>query len=267
LPSTFVHGHTTRANNIRQHFLRYGGKGMPLILVPGITSPAMLWDFVGERLGRVFDTYVIDVRGRGLSETGDDLDYSLDAYAADVNGLARALGLGKYVLVGHSMGARIAIRTARRHAEALERIVLVDPPVSGPGRRPYPVPLAPLLDLLEKARRGELWEVIRNGSQWSEHSTRSRAEWMHTCNRAAIETTYRNFHEEDVFQDLPHLTVPSSLIVAGKGGTIQPDDVTEIRSLAPSMTIDTVEGAGHMIPFEDLEGFLVVMSKVLKVQL
>jgi hypothetical protein len=74
--STFIHGGNVQANGIRQHYLRYGGKGPALILIPGITSPAITWGFVAERLGEHFDTYVLDVRGRGLSSTGPELDYS-----------------------------------------------------------------------------------------------------------------------------------------------------------------------------------------------
>lgn len=261
--STFLYGNTVRANDIRQHYLRFGGKGTPLIVIPGIVSPAMLWAFVGERLGKGYDTYVVDVRGRGLSETGDDLDYGLDAYAADVNGLAAKLGFDKYILLGHSMGARIGVRTARLYGDRLERVVLVDPPVSGPGRRPYPVQLANVLAMLETAKRGDLWEATKGTGTWTEHSTRVRAEWLHTCNKVAVETTHRNFHEEDIFGDLPHIKVPASLIVAGKGGTIQPPDVDEIRKLAPAMAIDYVETAGHMIPFEDFDGFFTAVNKVL----
>ncbi|HCP31214.1 MAG TPA: alpha/beta hydrolase, partial [Pseudomonas sp.] len=77
--TTFVTGGHVNANGIRQHYLRYGGKGHALIVVPGITSPAITWGFVAERLGQHFDTYVLDVRGRGLSSSGPDLDYATDA--------------------------------------------------------------------------------------------------------------------------------------------------------------------------------------------
>lgn len=102
--STFVAGGNVSANGIRQHYLRYGGKGHALILVPGITSPAITWGFVAERLGHYFDTYVLDVRGRGLSSSGPDLDYGTDACAADIPAFAAALGLDSYHLLGHSMG-------------------------------------------------------------------------------------------------------------------------------------------------------------------
>jgi N-formylmaleamate deformylase len=261
-PDTFVHGGTISANNIRQHYLRYGGKGAPLVIVPGIVSPAIMWDFIGQRLGGLFDVYIIDVRGRGLSETGDDLDYGLDAYADDLVGFADALGLGKYTIVGHSMGARIALRTALKAPDTLAQIVMVDPPVSGPGRRAYPVPLERMTGMLAKAKRGELWDATKADTLWTEHSNRMRAEWMHTCNETAIVKSHQNFHEEDIFPDFGKVKVPTALMVANKGGTVQADDVAEIQGLLPSITLDHVD-TGHMIPFENTAAFITSLGKLL----
>ena len=268
----FRYGAHVRANGIRQHFLRYGieGKSQPaLILVPGIVSPAAVWGFVGERLGRTFDTYVLDVRGRGLSESGPDLDYGLDACAADVVAFGEALNLKRYIVLGHSMGARIAIRAARNAPPEMARIVLADPPVSGPGRRAYPSPLPAVLELLRAARRGEADAALRRPgvAPWPEALLRVRAEWLHTCDeRAAIEA-HRSFHEDDVHADLPQIGIPMALIVAGKGGVILPEDVAEIQRLAPKIEIRKVEGAGHQMQVDDLEGFLAVLGSVLDVRL
>ncbi|MFQ6685164.1 alpha/beta hydrolase, partial [Bordetella pertussis] len=105
--SNFRYGGNVQANGIRQHYLRYGGERAgrdPVIIVPGITSPAVTWGFVGERFGEQFDTYILDVRGRGLSQSGPQLDYGLDVQAEDLLAFARALGLSRYSVVGHSMG-------------------------------------------------------------------------------------------------------------------------------------------------------------------
>ena len=131
-----ISGANVWANGIRQHYLRYRTAGAPLVLVPGITSPAVTWGFVAERLAREFDVYVLDVRGRGLSQSGPDLDYGLDSLADDLTSFIAALGLSGVTVLGHSMGARIAIRAATRSPAGMARLVLVDPPVSGPGRRP-----------------------------------------------------------------------------------------------------------------------------------
>ncbi|AFK63748.1 alpha/beta hydrolase [Advenella kashmirensis WT001] len=149
--SHYLYGANISANGIRQHYLRYGGNegeraNRPaVIIIPGITSPAVTWGFVGERFARQFDTYILDVRGRGLSEASETLDYGLDAQAADVVAFAKALRLSRYILVGHSMGGRIGARAASTAPAGLEALVMVDPPVSGPGRRAYPAKLPGML--------------------------------------------------------------------------------------------------------------------------
>jgi N-formylmaleamate deformylase len=269
--SVFRYGAHVRANGIRQHYLRYAASdSLPsLVLVPGIVSPAALWGFVGERLGKVFDTHVLDVRGRGLSESGAHLDYGLDACAEDLCAFSSALKLENYTVLGHSMGARIAIRAARKAGPALARIVLADPPVSGPGRRPYPSPLPALLELLQLAKRGEVEVALRRPGMpsWPEALLRVRAEWLHTCDeRAAIEA-HRGFQEDDIHADLRCITIPMALIRAGKGGVILDEDVKEMRELAPAMEVRTVESAGHQMQVDDLEAFLDALGAVLRVML
>jgi N-formylmaleamate deformylase len=254
MTSRYLYGANVHANNIRQHYLRYGGEGPPLIIVPGITSPAVTWGFVAERFAQAFDTYVLDVRGRGLSEASPDLDYGLDACAADVAALAQALGLESYRLVGHSMGGRIAVRTARRHPEGIERMVVVDPPVSGPGRRPYPSPLSWYLDSIR---------LMRKGAGIDELQLRLRAEWLHTCDEQAIIAGYRGFHEENIHADFPQVRVPTLLIAAGKGNVILDDDLDELKRLKPDMAVVRVAGAGHMIPWDDYEGFFRALGDFL----
>lgn len=266
--SSFLYGAHVNANGIRQHYLRYGGKGPALVLVPGITSPAVTWGFVAERLGRLFDTYVLDVRGRGLSETGDHLDYGIDTCADDIIAFAGAVGLRNYVLVGHSMGARFGIRAARRGPGGLARLVLVDPPVSGPGRRPYPSKLPWYVDSIRDARRGCDLETMRGYCPtWTDEQLRLRAEWLHTCSEKAVVDTFNGFHEDDIHADLPHIDVPTLLMVAGKGGVILPEDEQEMLRLLPSLRISRVPEAGHMIPWDDYEGFFRGFGDFLGAQL
>lgn len=254
--STFRYGAHVAANGIRQHYLRYGAaEARPaLILVPGITSPAATWGFVGEVFGRFFDTYVLDVRGRGLSSSGPELDYSLDAYAKDVSAFARALSLEKYLLIGHSMGGRIAIRTARDDKH-IEKVVIVDPPLSGPGRPPYPSPLERYLTAIQLARRGASLEELRPLTPtWKDEHLRVRAEWLHTCDETAVVQTHRGFQTDDIHADLPGIQSKALLIIAGKG-LLTREAVDEVRRIAPAMEMRTVPNAGHMIPMDDLPGF------------
>ncbi|MDB5727123.1 MAG: hydrolase or acyltransferase alpha/beta hydrolase superfamily [Noviherbaspirillum sp.] len=260
--STYQYGANIRANGIRQHYLRYGGKDAgngkndPVIIVPGITSPAITWGFVGERFGRNFDTYILDVRGRGLSEASDGIDYSLDAQAADVLGFAKALGLDRFAIVGHSMGARIGTRAAGSKPAGLTRLVLIDPPVSGPGRRAYPAKLPWYVDSMRLAREGTDAEGMRPFCPtWTEEQLQLRAEWLHTCNEGAVIRSFEDFHTDDIHADLPRVAVPALLIQAGRGDVIREEDVAEMRGLLPSLQVARVANAGHMIPCDDEEGF------------
>lgn len=270
MTSSFLYGANVRANDIRQHYLRYGGtegaraRRDAVIIIPGITSPAVTWGFVGERFGQSFDTYVLDVRGRGLSEASDALDYGLDAQAADVIAFAQALGLERYALVGHSMGGRIAIRAARSDPAGLTRLVAVDPPVSGPGRRAYPSKLPWYVDSIRLSQRGvTLAEMREFCPTWTDAQVRLRAEWLHTCDERAIVTSFDAFHTDDIHADLPSVRQPLMLMVAGRGDVIRPDDVEEIKTLAPQTQVSYVPDAGHMIPWDDEAGFYAAFGDFL----
>jgi N-formylmaleamate deformylase len=268
--TTLLYGANVRANGIRQHYLRYGGSAGkhaqrdPVIIVPGITSPAATWEFVGERFGQHFDTYILDVRGRGLSESSPTLDYSLDAQAADVIAFADALGLARFSLVGHSMGGRIGLRAARQAPAGLARLVMVDPPVSGPGRRPYPSKLPWYVDSMKLAREGMDVEAMRVFCPtWTERQLRLRAQWLHTCDERAIVTSFEGFHTDDVHVDMPHVKVPAMLMVAGRGDVVGAADIEEIQGLMPQVQVARVPNAGHMIPWDDEAGFYAAFGDFL----
>lgn len=259
---TFLYGGNVNANGIRQHYVRYGGAGLAdtgrdaVIIVPGITSPAVTWGFVGERFGTTFDTYVLDVRGRGLSSASDTLDYSLDAQAADLIAFAQAIGLARYSVVGHSMGGRIAVRAARMQPAGLARLVMVDPPVSGPGRRPYPSQLPWYVDSMRLAREGTDAEGMRTFCPtWTHEQRQLRAQWLHTCDERAVIASFDGFHTDDIHADLPHVGVPAMLMTAGRGDVVRPEDVEEIHTLVPKLAHAHVPDAGHMVPWDDVEGF------------
>ncbi len=100
MATTYLYGDNVHANGIRHHYLRYGGSGTPLVLLPGITSPAITWGFVADILGDTHDVYVLDARGRGLSETRDDLAYDMETYADDVLAFVEALGADSVAITG-----------------------------------------------------------------------------------------------------------------------------------------------------------------------
>lgn len=249
-------GRHVMANGIRLHYVRLGIGRPPLVLLPGITSPAVTWEFVAERLATRNDVYVLDNRGRGLSQGGAALRYRLDDYASDVEAFIRATDLDRPAIVGHSMGARIAVRLAARFPAAVGKVVLVDPPVSGPGRRPYPIPLDFYLKSLDAVSRGLGYEDMKKALPWSEEHLELRMEWLPSCDPTAIAESHKSFHEEDIHSDLPKIATETLLLYAEKGGTISDADADELAGALRKCRKQRIDGAGHMIPWDRLDAFV-----------
>ena len=90
---------------------------------------------------------------------------------------------------------------------------------------------------------------------WTDDQLRLRAEWLPTCDERAITAAYAGFHDDDIHSDLARISTPMRLIAAGRGDVIRPDELDEIRTLAPRLEVCRVDGAGHMIPWDDFNGF------------
>lgn len=258
-------GSHIQANGIRQHFLHFAGAGPRVLIVPGIVSPAILWRHVGEWLCPIHDCFVLDVRGRGLSESGAHLDYGFDSCAADLVAFVRALEIGPLTVVGHSMGARIAARAAGQAPELFDSLVLLDPPTSGPGRRPYPVPKSRTLGLLRSARRAEPAVAAPAGGArpWPDDLQRLRAEWLPTCDERAVHAAYDDFHAQDLFADLARITMPVLLIAAGTGDVVSDADIEEMRRVRPGLRATRLAGVGHQMQAEDFAAFSRALGTML----
>lgn len=95
-----------------------------VLLIHGVTSSHLAWPFVVDRLPGV-RAVAPDLRGRGASNTLEGAA-GMAAHAADLAAALDALGIEKTVVVGHSMGAFVAVVFAHLHPERVSRLVLVD---------------------------------------------------------------------------------------------------------------------------------------------
>ncbi len=98
-----------------------------MLLLHGGGQTRHAWDQTGEALaGHGMRVVALDLRGHGESEWAPDGDYTLDAFAADVGLVARALG-GQVVLVGASLGGLASLlHVGEGDGAGVGAIVLVD---------------------------------------------------------------------------------------------------------------------------------------------
>ena len=102
----------------------WGSHGTPVVLLGGFIEPAWVWHRVGPLLGRKHRVYALDLPPFGYSQRRGP--YTLAHWAELVQQFDRHLGLQRPVLVGHSLGAAVAVSVATSAPGATRRIVLLD---------------------------------------------------------------------------------------------------------------------------------------------
>ncbi len=100
------------------------GSGRPMVVLHGLFGAARNWSGVARRLGEQWQVHALDLRNHGESPWRDSMDYR--AMAADVVAYMDAQGLGTPVLIGHSMGGKVAMTAALEHGNRFSALVVAD---------------------------------------------------------------------------------------------------------------------------------------------
>lgn len=115
----------TTTDGIRIHYETWGEGDEPLVLVHGYTGDIGDWD---EQVGVFSKTHrvvALDHRGHGASDAPAGTDaYSIERMAMDVEAVIEDAGVGRYHLVGHSMGGGVAQEMALRNGDRLRSLTL-----------------------------------------------------------------------------------------------------------------------------------------------
>jgi N-formylmaleamate deformylase len=248
---------------LRLHHLSYGESGRPpMLIIPGITSPAITWEFVAEELQSEFAVTVVDLRGRGLSDTPPQGGYAMADYAADMEAVIAGLGLERPVIVGHSLGARIATALGARSPELTGPLVIIDPPLTGPGRPEYPTSVETFREQLREAREGTTADgVLRFFPRWTRSEAELRAQWLATCDEGAVVDSWRAFHDEDLVPAWRRLRPPVLFVYGEDSPVISAEGLAELRAENPAAEFVGISDAGHMIPWENLGDFLAAVRR------
>ena len=98
-----------------------------VLLVHGVTASHLSWQLVADRLPEV-RVVAPDLRGRGRSHPEDvpGTPRGMAAHAEDLVAVLDHLGVDRTLVVGHSMGAFVALVLADRNPDRVDRLLLVD---------------------------------------------------------------------------------------------------------------------------------------------
>src|SRR5438067_7839619 len=106
------------------HYLE-AGKGAPIVLLHGLGGDGSRWRPNIEPLARDFHVFALDQIGFGQSDK-PLANYHTGMLAEFLVGFLKAVNVPKASLVGNSMGAGVALYTAAKIPDAVDRIVLAD---------------------------------------------------------------------------------------------------------------------------------------------
>jgi len=236
--------------------------------VPGITTPAGGFASIAAEMAELAeagDVYVLDMRGRGLSERVGPGRHRSSDYAEDVLALTEQAAIPQPLLVGHSLGARVVAHARATAPGYSSGVVAIDPVLSGPGRPPYPMPLDHFLHELRGARDGHGLEQARKRfPQWPDEQVAQRAEWLATCDEVAIIESFSWFHLE-AFEPAWAAVLPPAVLLAGdQSPAVTEEDVRLLAEVNRRATVSVVDNSGHMVPWDNLPRCLEVIGNLLK---
>ncbi len=236
-------------NDIGLHVVEQGAGDVALVLLHYFGGSAQAWAAISNQLAAEYHCVAPDLRGFGAS-VAPTTDITVSDYADDVAAVIAALQLERYVLVGHSMGGKIALALAARRPRGLAALILVAPspptpePMTEDARASFLAaygdraaieqainkitaqPLAPAL----------LAEVV------ADNLRASHAAW-----RAWLEGGSR----EDLAAQMPAIAVPVG-IIAGASDPNFPPALLEreiVRRIRTAQLV-AVANAGHLLPLE-----------------
>jgi pimeloyl-ACP methyl ester carboxylesterase len=235
------------------------GAGDPQVLfLHSFAGDCTHWSPVLEHLARRHRVVAFDFSGHGLSPAARGRT-SIKRLSQDVLTVANTQNLEHFVLVGHSMGALVAVEFAASAPQRVKKLILVDPP-------PPPGALTP--EVLRQLRDAVVQDPYTTIEQyWRQQPfVNARPETqrrlllsLHKLARnAAIELTEDSFNYDPV-QGLRQYAGPKFAIV-----TLANDTPLSLHHAVSDIEYSVIEGTGHWIQLDRPVEFIAVLERLLR---
>lgn len=221
------------------------GRGEPtLVLIHGWTNSREIWGRHPATLSVSHRVVAIDLAGHGAS--GSDRErWTMEAFGEDVVAVANHLGLDSVVLVGFSMGAAVALEAAERLPGRTLGVVLVDA-LHDPDRA-APPPEA-VEQMMAQFRRSWGDTAFLRAFAFTPDAPDSLVQYLATISPPEprehwfpIAHAMFAWSRSDLGPAIDALDAPLAAI----NTTRQPTSVDAFRRMAPTFTLDTMQGVGH----------------------
>lgn len=275
--STYTDRQVT-VGNLNLHYQEWGDSANPaMLLIHGFGVSGHMFDEFAERARERYHLIALDQRGHGDSDWAEDGDYSREAFVVDIEGFRKALGLERFILVGHSMGGLNAVSYTVAHPQNVRALVLVDvgPEAAAEGvdnivrftRGPDELDFDEFVEMAHRFNPRRSLDNIRDrmrhrlkptdNGKWTwkfDKRFRSNRDELKIGSELSNDDTWKLFRE---------VAVPC-LLVRGAESDVLTQEVAERAAREMQRTeLVVVPGAGHSVPGDNPDDFTsVVLSFV-----
>jgi esterase len=235
-------------------FYRQFGEGSPVIILHGLFGLSDNWVSIGKRISSRFSVYIPDLRNHGQSAHSNTFNYP--AMTDDLLEFIEGHNLIKPILIGHSLGGKVAMNFALDHAGLIDQLVVIDiSPRRYPARSVHADIIDAMLsvDLSQVTSRSQVEVLLQNIlpdnriRQFILKNLYYRAphvlDWR--PNLQAI-----NNNLEKIFDGIPVgriLNKPALFVKGGLSDYITPSDEILIHEMFPLALIKTIPSATHWV--------------------
>ncbi|HTG31975.1 MAG TPA: alpha/beta fold hydrolase [Thermoanaerobaculia bacterium] len=233
-------------------YVRDGGEdadALPVLFLHSLAGNGGQWSLQLDHLRRHRRAVALDFRGHGESDPAEDGDYSVPGFAADVAAAADQLGLRRFLLAGHSLGAAAAIEYASRHPERVAGLLLVDP-----GGDQSRVPAREVEQYLESLRSDPLAELESYFRQMVIGGDPDASRWvledLHVTHEDAVLGALADAARYEPLPALERYPGPRLSIISDMNRLPY-----SLHNLLPDLPVRLMTGTGHWLMMDRPEVF------------
>ncbi|MCP3959886.1 MAG: alpha/beta hydrolase [bacterium] len=233
-----------------------------VVLIHGWACDRTYWRHQIEPLLESYQVVTVDLAGHGSSGV-ERADWTMPAFGEDIKAVVEELGLGRVVLVGHSMGGPAALEAARLLGDRVLGVVAVDA-LHDVGSRPDPDQWASRMEAYETDFAGSCGQFVRSMFLDTADPEIVESTAMDMCGAPPEVATalMGQFGAYDQAAILGAVEVPVRAI----NSVVYPTNLEGNRAVAADFDVEVYEGVGHfpmlVIPEELNEMLLEVLAEL-----
>lgn len=251
-------------------FYREFGEGQAIIILHGLFGQSDNWVTIGRRIAGQFHVFIPDQRNHGQSPHTSI--HSFPAMADDLAQLIEEHEIENPIIIGHSMGGKVAMTYALENPQKVQKLVVIDiSPRKYPERIIHTQVITQMMgiDLDSIKTRTEVEKILDSGISDPRvrmfilknlyYKIHGRLAWrlnLEAINQS-MDLLFDSITSENQF------TGKTMFIRGGNSDYITEADISLIKSLFPESVIKTISGASHWVHADAPEQLCYLLSEFL----